>query len=98
MTNNPQASLVFGGYSCFGSRILNFAVFRVMSPRANKSKGEVVVNDSPVDCQSRRADRSIFSAEKIQDRWWGPASTAKKKDTIKVVSFLCLCQKGHNFV
>ena len=41
---------------------------RGMSPRANNSKGEAVVNDSPADCQSRRADRSIFSAEKIQDR------------------------------
>ena len=39
-----------------------------MSPRANNSKGEAVVNDSPADCQSRRADRSIFSAEKMQDR------------------------------
>ncbi len=39
-----------------------------MSPRANNTEGEAVVNDSPVDCQSRRTDRSIFSAEKIQDR------------------------------
>ena len=39
-----------------------------MSPRANNSKGEAVVNDSPADCQSRRADRSIFSAEEMQDR------------------------------
>ena len=36
--------------------------------RANNPKGEVVVNDSTVYCQSHRADRSIFSAEKIQDR------------------------------
>ncbi len=43
---------------------------RVMSPRANNTEGEAVVNDSPVDCQSRRTDRSIFSAEKIQDRWF----------------------------
>lgn len=41
---------------------------RVMSPRANNPKGEAVVNDSPVDCQSRRTDRNIFSAEKMQDR------------------------------
>ncbi|MBQ9551179.1 MAG: hypothetical protein IJU96_00290, partial [Clostridia bacterium] len=26
------------------------------------------MNDSPGDCQSRRTDRSIFSAEKMQDR------------------------------
>ena len=38
--------------------------------RANNPEGEVVVNDSPVDCQSHRTDRSIFSAEKIQDRWF----------------------------
>ena len=38
--------------------------------RANNSKGEVVVNDSTVYCQSHRTDRSIFSAEKIQDRWF----------------------------
>ena len=37
--------------------------------RANNPTGEVAVNDSPVDCQSHRTDRSIFSAEKIQDRW-----------------------------
>ena len=42
--------------------------FRVMSLSANNTEGEAVVNDSPVDCQSRRADRSIFSAEKMQDR------------------------------
>ena len=47
-----------------------------MSPRANKTKGEVVVNDSPVDCQSHRADRSIFSAEKIQDRWFKVSAAA----------------------
>ena len=47
-----------------------------MSPRANNSKGEVVVNDSPVDCQSHRADRSIFSAEKIQDRWFKVSAAA----------------------
>ena len=41
---------------------------RVMSPRANDPKGEAVVNDSPGDCQSRRTDRRIFSAEKMQDR------------------------------
>ena len=41
-----------------------------MGPRANNPEGEAVVNDSPVDCQSRRTDRSIFSAEKIQDRWF----------------------------
>ena len=41
---------------------------RVMSPRANDPEGEAVVNDSPGDCQSRRTDRSIFSAEKMQDR------------------------------
>ena len=47
-----------------------FAVFPTegLSPRANNPKGETVVNDSPADCQSRRADRSIFSAEKMQDR------------------------------
>ena len=28
------------------------------------------MNDSPVGCQSRRTDRSIFSAEKMQDRWF----------------------------
>ena len=42
--------------------------FRVMSLSVNNTEGEAVVNDSPVDCQSRRADRSIFSAEKMQDR------------------------------
>ena len=46
----------------------NYIRPRGMSPRANNSKGEAVVNDSPADCQSRRADRSIFSAEKMQDR------------------------------
>ena len=47
-----------------------FAVFPTegLSPRANNPKGETVVNDSPADCQSRRADRNIFSAEKMQDR------------------------------
>ena len=56
---------------CFGVAF-NFAFLRprVMSPRANNSKGEAEVNDSPADCQSRRADRSIFSAEKMQDRWF----------------------------
>ena len=44
--------------------------------RANNSKGEVVVNDSTVYCQSHRADRSIFSAEKIQDRWFKVSATA----------------------
>ena len=47
-----------------------------MSPRANNSKGEVVVNDSTVYCQSHRADRSIFSAEKIQDRWFKVSAAA----------------------
>jgi len=42
---------------------------RVMSPRANKSKGEVVVNDSTVYCQSHRADRSIFSADDGRERY-----------------------------
>ena len=36
----------------------------------------MVVNDSPVDCQSHRADRSIFSAEKIQDRRFKVSATA----------------------
>ena len=44
--------------------------------RANNSKGEVVVNDSTVYCQSHRADRSIFSAEKIQDRWFKLSAAA----------------------
>ena len=34
------------------------------------------MNDSPVDCQSHRADRSIFSAEKIQDRWFKVSAAA----------------------
>ena len=37
---------------------------------AHNPEGEAVVNDSPVGCQSRRTDRSIFSAEKMQDRWF----------------------------
>ena len=39
-------------------------------------KGEVVVNDSTVYCQSHRTDRSIFSAEKIQDRWFKVSAAA----------------------
>ena len=31
-------------------------------------EGEAVVNDSPVGCQSRRTNRSIFTAVKMQDR------------------------------
>ena len=50
-----------------------------MSPRANNTEGEAVVNDSPADCQSRRADRSIFSAEKIQDRWFKSFSRNQKR-------------------
>ena len=65
------------------------SIFGLWARRVNKSKGEGVVNDSPVviphsvgKCrratkgtgrlawQSHRADRSIFSAEKIQDRWF----------------------------
>ena len=34
------------------------------------------MNDSPADCQSHRADRSIFSAEKIQDRWFKVSAAA----------------------
>jgi len=34
----------------------------------DNTEGETVVNDSPVDCQSRRTDRSIFVATKMQDR------------------------------
>ena len=45
-----------------------YKISGVMSLSANNTEGEAVVNDSPVDCQSRRADRSIFSAEKMQDR------------------------------
>ena len=34
------------------------------------------MNDSLGDCQSHRADRSIFSAEKIQDRWFKVSAAA----------------------
>lgn len=34
------------------------------------------MNDSTVYCQSHRADRSIFSAEKIQDRWFKVSAAA----------------------
>ena len=42
-----------------------------MSPRANNSKaaskasGRAVVNDSPVDCQSREVTEGKFSAENL---------------------------------
>jgi len=42
-----------------------------MSPRANKSEveseanGRAVVNDSPVDCQSREVTEGKFSAENL---------------------------------
>ena len=53
-----------------------------MSPRANNSKVEreandrVVVNDSPVDWQSREVTEVKFSAEKIQDRWFKVSAAA----------------------
>ena len=37
------------------------------------------MNDSPVGCQSRRTDRSIFSAEKMQDRWFKSFSRNQPK-------------------
>ena len=63
-------------------------LFGLWARRANNSKGEVVVNDSPVDCQSHRADRSIFSAEKIQDRWFKSASRNQKDFAVKQGLFL----------
>ena len=60
-----------GDFSCYAEKISYLRPEGYEPDRANNSKGEVVVNDSPVDCQSHRADRSIFSAEKIQDRWPG---------------------------
>ena len=58
--------------------------------RANNPEGEVVVNDSPVDCQSHRTDRSIFSAEKIQDRWFKSFLRNLTKDTQESVFFVWL--------
>jgi hypothetical protein len=46
---------------------------------AHNPEGEAVVNDSPVGCQSRRTDRSIFSAEKMQDRWFKSFSRNQSK-------------------
>ena len=59
-----------GIFSCYGEKLKLDATKGYEPDRANNSKGEVVVNDSTVYCQSHRADRSIFSAEKIQDRWF----------------------------
>ena len=65
--------------------------------RANKSKGEVVVNDSPADCQSHRADRSIFSAEKIQDRWFKSFLRNQKiSDTRRVSEIFLVIEKSLN--
>ncbi len=36
--------------------------------RSDNPEGEAAVNDSPADCQSRRTDRRIFTAVKMQDR------------------------------
>ena len=58
----PGKSEVTAAEKC-GNDMLLFHCDRICTP-----EGEAVVNDSPGDCQSRRADRSIFSAEKMQDR------------------------------
>ena len=35
---------------------------------ANDPEGEAEVNDTPMDCQSRRTERSILPAERMQER------------------------------
>ena len=61
------------------------------------------MNDSPVDCQSHRTDRSIFSAEKIQDRRF-ESCLRNQKTTVflpKAVVFLTFSPKnnmGQNWV
>ena len=47
------------------------------------------MNYSPADCQSRRADRSIFSAEKIQDRRF-KSSPPQPKDSVRNMNYLTL--------
>ena len=59
-----------GLFIYFASGKIDIAI-RVMSPRANNSKvaskasGRAVVNDSPVDCQSREVTEGKFSAENL---------------------------------
>ena len=58
-----------------------------MRPKGEKPEGEAEVNDSPVDCQSRRTDRSIFSAEKIQERRFKSCPRNQKKTIAKAIVF-----------
>ena len=73
---------MIGSFSCYGERFQSIDTKGYEPDRANNSKGEVVVNDSPVDCQSHRADRSIFSAEKIQDRWFKVSAAASVRASV----------------
>ena len=62
---------IFISYYLFYSEESFVSAYRVMSPRANNSKaaskasGRSVVNDSPVDCQSREVTEDKFFAENL---------------------------------
>ncbi len=47
------------------------------------------MNDSPVDCQSRRTDRSIYSAEEMQECWFKSGSRNQEEGHRQVSFAFC---------
>ncbi len=64
---NQSETVAIWRLFCFHYGLDLYPLLTVMSHLAHNLEGEAVVNDVPVARQSRRADRSIFSAEKMQD-------------------------------
>ena len=87
--SNPKGLLFSLFY--YRSRILNRTTDGLWARRANNSEGEAGVNDTPGACQSRRTDRSIFSAEKMQERVVQVAPSGQPFKSLETASFQGFC-------